>query len=559
MRRRQVTAFHFPSGGARGEVASSTVAVLGFVPCALAFLIALGAFVPAVAGERPNIVVVMTDDIGISDLGCYGGEIRTPNIDRLASGGLRFRRFYNNSICCPTRASLLTGLYPHQAGMGRMTDNLGTPSYLGELNDRCVTIAQVLQTAGYATYMSGKWHVTQLENPDNWPRQRGFDRFYGILGGSADYLAPLGLYRDNTRIDDEALGSSDYYITDAISDEAATFISGAPEDRPFFLYVAYNAPHWPLHAFESDIGAYDGVYDAGWDVLRQKRYDRMLAAGVIDPSFRLSPRDPDNPAWADEAHQEWQIRRMQVYAAQVSKVDEGIGRIVEVLKETGRFENTLILYLHDNGACHVEYATTRRAASMREKTRDGVPVVPGNRPDVMPGGEDTFQSYGRQWANLGNTPFRLYKSYQHEGGIISPLIAHWPRGIEARGEWSDQVGHVMDFMPTCLELAGAGYPSEWGGKPIPPLEGRSLVPALRGDSRVAQRTLYWEYSGAQAIREGDWKLVTYREPTWELYNFTADPTELDDLADRMPSRVRALAAAWDAWADKVGVIRRNAR
>jgi arylsulfatase len=522
----------------------------------IAFLIALAAFQPAIAAERPNIVIIMADDIGYSDLGCYGGEIRTPNIDRLAGRGLRFRRFYNNSICCPTRASLLTGLYPHQAGMGRMTTNLGTSGYSGELNDRCVTIAQVLQTAGYSTLMSGKWHVTQEDNRENWPRQRGFDRFYGTLGGSANFFTPRGLYRDNTNIDEEPLKDPDYYYTDAISGQAARFIREAEKGRPFFLYVAYTAPHWPLHAFERDIAGYDGVYEAGWDRLRQQRYERMLSTGVIDRSYRLSTRDETNPAWADEPHRSWQVRRMQVYAAQVSKVDEGVGRIVESLKATGRYENTLIFYLHDNGACHVEYAVDRKAASLSANTRDGRTVIPGNRPDVMPGGEDTFQSYGKQWANLGNTPFRLYKSYQHEGGIVTPLIAHWPGGIKPRGEWTDQVGHVMDFMPTCLELAGAEYPREWGGKPILPVEGLSLVPVLRGQERASHRALYWEYSNARAIRQGEWKLVAFRTPGWELYHLAADPTELDDLADRMPSRVSQLSAAWHAWADKTGVIKR---
>lgn len=543
----------------RGDAALAAIVVRTLLPRALAGFTFLASLAFAAAVERPNIVVVIADDIGYSDIGCYGGEIRTPNIDRLAAKGLRFRNFYNNSICCPTRASLLTGLYPHQAGMGRMDRNMGTPAYIGELNDQCVTIAQVLQGAGYTTLLSGKWHVTQRDNRENWPRQRGFDRFYGILGGSADYFAPLGLYRDNTRIDEEALETLGYYITDAISEQAANFISEAATDRPFFLYVAYNAPHWPLHAFERDVSAYDGVYDRGWDVLRQERYVRMLETGVIDASFRLSPRDEANPAWTDEQYQAWQVRRMQAYAAQVSKVDEGVGQIVEALKRAGRYENTLILYLHDNGACHVEYAVTRRAGSMRKATQDGRPVIPGNRPDVMPGGDHTFQSYGRQWANLGNTPFRLYKSYQHEGGIVTPLVAHWPRGIKSPGEWTDQVGHVMDFMPSFLELAGAEYPREWGGHAIRPMEGVSLVDVLREQTKRTPRTLYWEFQGARAVRQGDWKLVAYRQPTWELYDLAADPTEMDDLAHRMPSRVRQLAAAWDAWAEKVGVLQKDAR
>jgi arylsulfatase len=250
---------------------------------------------------------------------------------------------------------------------------------------------------------------------------------------------------------------------------------------------------------------------------------------------------------------------MQVYAAQVSKVDQGVGRIVEALKAAGRYENTLIFYLHDNGACHVEYAVDRKAASMPSVTRDGRPVIPGNRPDVMPGGEDTFQSYGQQWANLGNTPFQLYKSYQHEGGIITPLIAHWPRGIPSQRKWTDQAGHVMDFMPTCLELAGAAYPREWHGKPLLPVEGLSLAPLLRGQAREVSRTLFWEYSGARAVRQDRWKLVAERRGPWELYDLSIDPTETANLAERMPARARELEAAWDAWADRVGVLKSNAR
>ena len=394
--------------------------------------------------NRPNILLIMNDDMGYSDIGCYGGEVRTPNLDRLAENGVRLTQFYNTARCCPTRASILTGLHPHQVGIGWMTAQLDEDGYRGSLSDTCVTIGEALKLAGYGTYMSGKWHVSHDQGPDGpkycWPRQRGFDRYFGILGGAANYWQPNTLTRDNDAVDLKSL-PEDFFLTDAISDEAAGYIrehAATQGDTPFFLYTAYSSPHWPLHAHEDDIARYQGRFAAGWDRLREERLERMRGMGILDASWPMTDRDPSQPPWDEAPHKAWQQRRMEVYAAQVDRMDQGIGRIVAALEETGRIDNTLILFLADNGACAEEFAAEVRPLPSTypggtTKTRDGRTVLRGNDPTVMPGPEHTYQSYGVAWANLSNTPFREYKHWVHEGGIATPLIAHWPSVIDDHG------------------------------------------------------------------------------------------------------------------------------
>ena len=522
------------------------------------------------AAPRPNIIVILSDDMGYSDIGCYGSEVATPTLDRLASGGLRFTQFYNTGRCCPTRASLMTGLYPHQAGIGHMMNDRGHPGYRGDLNAHCVTIAQVMGTAGYRCYMAGKWHITKTVRPakeagkHNWPRQRGFDRFYGTIHGAGSFFDPNSLTRDNTLI---APSDPNYYYTDAISDNAAKFISEHDREKPFFMYVAYTAAHWPMHAKPSDIAKYKGRYDAGWDELRDERLARMRKMGLLDRAWPLSPNVQD---WAQARNKPWQRARMEVYSAMIDSMDQGISRIVAALKKTGQFDNTLLLFLQDNGGCQEEFGSrgavrpknlARRPAmkpgelqySMVPKiTRDGRPVRQGL--GVMPGPADTYVAYGIQWANASNTPFREYKHFVHEGGISTPLIAHWPRGISDRGKFRHEPGHLVDIMATCVDLAGARYPTQWNKSSVRPMEGKSLVPVFAGKD-LQDRPLYWEHEGNRAVRVGDWTLVAKgRKGPWELYNLKADRSELKNLAKSDPARATELKSLWNTWAIRANVL-----
>lgn len=514
----------------------------------------------------PNVVLILADDLGFSDLGCFGGEIRTPNLDRLAAHGVRLSAFYNTARCSPSRASLLTGLHPHQTGIGVLTSDDRPRSYPGTLNDRCVTLAEILKGAGYTTCLSGKWHLasdTRQPN-DAWPTRRGFDHFFGTLVGCGSYFQPGTLMRGETNVEDEPLGQ-DFYYTDAITDEAVAFLHGrqAPaedESQPFFLYVGYTAPHWPLHAREEDVARYRGRYADGWDVLRERRMRQLLDAGVLDETAKLSERDPTQPSWSAAEHREWQARRMEVYAAQVDRMDQGIGRIVRSLEETGCFEDTLVIFLSDNGASaeHLplwDDAERFQARSdlLRTRTRDGRPVQIGNRPEVLPGPEDTYASYGRAWANLSNTPFRFYKRWVHEGGIAAPLVISWPNGHLDDGSVVRAPFQLTDVVPTILEATGARYPDQYAGRSVLPYEGRSMLSALRGEA-APDGTLYWEHVGNAAIRRGRWKLVREHPHPWELYDVSRDRSETDDLADRYRETVQELAAAWQTWADRVGVI-----
>jgi len=511
---------------------------------------------------KPNILLILSDDMGYSDLGCYGGEVRTPNLDSLAADGLRYTQFYNTARCCPSRASLLTGLYPHQADIGHMMDDDGIDGYHGDLNPNTVTIAEALGRGGYSTYMSGKWHVTQfVDGPKhNWPCQRGFDDFYGIIGGAANYYQPRTLTRNNERIEPEG---DDYFLTDAISDEAVRQLrdhAANEHGKPFFQYVAYTAPHWPLHAHEKDIARYKGRFDAGWDELRKQRVRRMVDMGIISERWTLTERDPRVKPWADAEHKQWQTRRMEVYAAQIDSMDQGIGRIMATLKDIGQWDNTLIVFMSDNGGCAEELTDERTGRWVRNgtvkvgtaKTRDGRDVRFGNDRSIIPGSEDTYSSYGVPWANLSNTPFRLYKHWVHEGGIATPFIAHWPAGIKARGELRHQPAQLPDIMATFLDVAGIEYPSSFNGHDVKPPEGFSMVPTFT-DQPHNRNTLFWEHEGNRAVRKGKWKLVSRYPGDWELYDMDAERTELDNVADDHPEVVQELKGLYGAWAQKCNV------
>ncbi len=531
---------------------------------------------PVRAADRPNILLIMSDDMGYSDLGCYGGEIATPNLDALAAGGVRFTQFYNGARCCPTRASLLTGLYPHQAGMGFMIRRVEAPGYLGDLSRQAVTLAEVLRGGGYRTAMAGKWHVARshaMKDTTNWPVQRGFDRFYGTIRGFGSFYDPDTLTRQNTFItpeNDPEYKPDNYYYTEAISDNAVAFLrESAGTAQPFFLYVAYTAAHWPLQAPEKDLAKYRGKYDAGYDAVRRGRIERLKQLGLMPAGWKEAPTIG---RWDEVKDKAWEARCMETYAAMIDNMDQGIGRIIGQLKQDGRFDNTLVLFLQDNGACAerngrqpVKRAAPKDLRPLRPdelqtrsgppmQTRDGRWVKSG--PGVMAGPADSYIGYGEAWANVANTPFREYKHWAHEGGISTPLIVHWPAGLSRarRGAFETQPGHIVDIMATCVDVSGAKYPNEYNGEKIKPMEGVSLVPAFAGRPLARKQPLFWEHESNRAVRDGRWKLVAMEDRPWELYDMVSDRTEMHDLAAQHPDKVRELAAAWDAWAQRADVL-----
>jgi arylsulfatase A-like enzyme len=492
---------------------------------------------PAMAAQRPNIVLIMADDMGFSDLGCYGSEIQTPNLDKLAAGGMRFTQFYNNARCCPTRAALLTGLYPHQAGIGHMVGDYGVPGYRGFLNDRCRTIAEVLRPAGYTTLMAGKWHVG--EDRSHWPHDRGFDRYFGLISGGSNYWR-LDPGRKMAMDDVAYTPSEPFYMTDLFTNHAIQFLDSQGQgDKPFFLYVAYTSPHWPLHAHPQDIAKYKGKYMIGWDELRRQRHKRMIDMGLVDARWPLTPRDATANSWDEVKNKADCDLRMAVYAAQIDRMDQNIGRILARLRELKIDQNTLVLFLADNGGC----------AEVIDRGTKGVP----------PGPADSFLSYGLPWANASNTPFRRYKHWVHEGGISTPLIAYWP-GVIKPNQMTHQPGHIIDLMATFVDVAGARYPETCDGHPITPLEGKSLLPIFQGETRKGHDAIFWEHEGNRAVRQGKWKLVSMHPERgrndpgrWELYDLEADRTELHNLADKNPDKVKELATLYDAWAKRANV------
>ena len=487
------------------------------------------------APDRPNIVVILVDDMGFSDLGCYGGEIPTPHLDALAAGGLRFSQCYNTARCCPTRASLLTGLYSHQAGVGHMTEDEGLPGYRGRLGDECVTVAEALRAAGYFTSIAGKWHVGQNHGVAPW--NRGFDRSLNPAAGGF-YFAGAPKYE--LSLDGEAIAGDDprlpagWYSTDLWTSFGLRFIDDArAAGKPFFLYLPHNAPHFPLQARPEEIARFRGRYREGWDVLARRRFERQRELGLVDSRWIPAPRPAAVAAWdslpADE--QDRFDHLMATYATTVHLMDRAIGDLVAGLRDRSLLDDTLILFLSDNGG-NAESGPSGRTV--------GDPTQP-----------DSSWFCGESWAYLQNVPFRKAKHFVHEGGIATPLIVHWPGGITARGEWCHQPAHVIDILPTCLDACGGEFPESRAGRPAPRPEGMSLLPASRGERRD-RGPLFWEHEGNAAVRVGDLKLVrTGRGGPWELYDVSADRTEQHDLAADRPTDVAALAERWQAWAARV--------
>jgi arylsulfatase len=487
----------------------------------------------------PNFIVIMVDDMGFSDISPYGGEIETPYLEELSQQSYFFTQFYNAGRCAPTRASLLTGLYPHKAGVGEMVTPENRPGYYGRLSEESVTTAEVLREAGYQTFMSGKWHVTHYDysgdttvlHKETWPLQRGFDRFFGTISGAGSYYTPKSLMSGNTFI----TPADSFYYTTAITDTAIAFLEDADSNTPFFLYMAHVAPHWPLHAPEDLIDKYVTRYTAGWDEVRKARLDKQLALGIFETTINYNQLPALENKWEDEEFKEWQIYRMAVYAAQLELVDQGIGKLITKLKELNLFDNTMIIFLSDNGGSPeiINGVDTRHCYF-----ENG-----GTRTDVLPGQPDTYASYGPTWATVSNTPYRLFKSYSHEGGIISPLLIHWPREIK-EASIVRTPAHVIDIMPTLVAAAGARYPSEYKNRVVAPFQGQSLF------SESRSRALFWEHLGNKAVRKGDWKLVAKNGEPWELYQITEDPVERNDIAYLYPEKVNELSDMWREWADQ---------
>ncbi|MGH9158832.1 MAG: arylsulfatase [Vicinamibacteraceae bacterium] len=495
---------------------------------------------------RPNIVLIMADDMGYSDIGSYGGEIDTPNVDRLAAEGIRFSQFYNAARCSPTRASLLTGLYPHQAGLGHMPDGYATvvretfdsASYMDHLASDKAAIAERLREAGYATFMAGKWHIGY--DRSEWPVARGFDRSFALIGGAMNYYGHGVQLSGKTQAPPMAVDNQAYsppregfFSTDAFSDRAAGFIRDHEGDKPFFLYLAYNAPHWPLQAPPADVEKYRGRYLKGWDEIRRARYRRLVDLGLIARTWDLAPRPDQVPSWAsapEQEKQQWDLE-MSIYAAMIERMDAGIGRVLEALQERGLEKDTLVIFLSDNGG----------AAEDPNRSRKGAPL----------GGRDSYEGYDIRGAHVSSAPFRLTKKYVHEGGIATPLIVRWPARIQQGGEIRHEPAHIIDVVPTVLDAAAVSRQDRVQNRAASPLEGASLVPVFASEP-LSPRTIYWEHEGNRAVRQGRWKLVSEHPGAWELYDMQKDRTELHDLSREEPEKARELAQLYERWAARVG-------
>ncbi|MDR1864549.1 MAG: arylsulfatase [Bacteroidales bacterium] len=517
-----------------------------FFKSSLATLVASGLSVCAQQHKSPNIILIMTDDMGYSDIGCYGGEIPTPNIDYLAKNGIRYTRFYNTGRSCPTRASLLTGLYPHQAGIGGMSEDPGSNKnaekgdekpfgYKGFLNHNCVTIAEVLKEAGYHTYMTGKWHLG-MHGMDKWPLQRGFEHFYGILSGATNYFRPgggRGLTLDNSNLPSP---QPPYYTTDAFTDHAVRFIDSCKDDQPFFLYLAFNAPHWPLQAKDEDIEKFVGKYETGWEDIRNKRLQRMIELGLVKKEWGMA--EWESRKWSDLSEKEKHdmALRMSVYAAQISAVDENVGKLLDCLKEQNRIENTLIVFLSDNGAC----------AEPHNETGSGTVE------DINNTNSWNQPSYGLPWAQVSNTPYRKYKIRAYEGGISTPLILSWPAQFSGYNhQIRDNVGFLPDIMATFVDAANAKYPETYhDGQPIFPMEGSSLLPTAANRNVVLHEYIFGEHFNNCYVRWKNWKAVKdEKSSVWELFDMDNDRTERNDLAQTYPEVLKNMTVKWDKWAN----------
>ena len=480
----------------------------------------LGAINISVAEEQPNVILIMVDDMGYSDIGCYGGEINTPNLDALAKNGIRFRQFYNTGKCHSSRVTLLSGLHSYQAGKAQEN---GTVKLHNHNVARGVSIAQVLREAGYYTAVSGKWHIT----PE--PDEFGFDRFFGFLPGC------IHNYFDSNKLqlDGESYTGKPAYITDLITDHGIEFIEEAQsKEKPFFLYLPYNAPHYPLQAPQEQIDKYRGKYSKGWSAIRDARIEKMKTLGLVGADW--PPADPkvallrDWDAFSD-ADRDYQDYIMATYAGMVDRIDQNLGRIIEKLKATDALDNTLILFFSDNGACD---ATMLRERELFERKTPAT-------------NSKSFITQGTDWAFVSNAPYRGFKAHMHEGGIISPLIAHWPAGIAKPGRIDHQnVFHLMDLMPTVVELCGGTYPEQFEGRNIEPMNGISMTPAFAGKKAERDGGIYQMFGVNRAYRLGDWKIVSKGGSRWELYNMVEDPTEQNDLAAQHPEKVETLKAMW---------------
>lgn len=507
--------------------------------------------------SKPNIILIMADDMGYSDIGCFGSEISTPNLDKLGYEGMRITQFYNASRCCPSRAALLTGLYPHQAGIGDMVGDWGIPAYHGYLNDQCITLGEALKLSGYSTYISGKWHVGE-ERP-HWPLDRGFDRYFGLIQGASSYF-DIRQYRKSSLPDHPqkvmAFDSiryyppdSGFYMTDAFVEHAIEFLDYHEEkndESPFFLYLPFNAPHWPLHALPEDIEKYKGKYMSGWSELREERFLRMKDLGIFKNVWEMSPaysaKVPEWDSLSIEEKEIWDLR-MAVYAAMIDRMDQGIGRILDLLDKKGQSENTLIVFIADNGGCHEEIFRSDNFVRKSE-----API----------GTQWSFDAYGFPWANASNTPFQLFKHWTMEGGIATPFIAYWPGKIKPG--ISHEVGHIIDIMPTFLEVAEGNYPESFHGKNLIPVEGESLIPVLFNNGNYPERTLFWEHEGNKAMRWEGWKIVSVRHPgndydkSWQLYDMDMDRTELRDVSNIFPYIKRNMLKEYESWEKRAGVL-----
>jgi arylsulfatase len=496
------------------------------------------------ASEKPNIVLILADDMGFSDLGSFGSEINTPNLDKLAHEGLRITQFYNSGRCCPSRAALLTGLYPHQAGVGDMVQDKGTPAYQGYLSKNSATIAQLLKTAGYNTIVSGKWHVGLV--PSAWAVNRGFDQSFTMQNNGSSYFNSEPLYNDGRTVTFQLNGrqiqryDTSRYLTQAITDFAVQSIDRIRnQEKPFFLYLAYNAPHWPIQALPEDIARYKGKYLQGWDALREARYRRLIELGIIQKEWKLSPRYEKAPEWnaLPAAEKDQWDTRMAIYAAMIDRMDQCIGQVLDKVKAIGRERNTLVIFLSDNGGSG-------------DTVREWSYV---NRKNGEPGSAHSIDSYDPPWGNASNTPFKLFKKNTHEGGIASPFIAWFPGKIRGNA-WSTQVSHITDVMPTLLEMAGVEYPETFENERLIPLAGTSLTHLFKTPEQVRDKTIFWEHEGSRAVRKANWKLVAEIGQPWELYDLKTDRSENHNLASRYPQKVKELEKEYLEWAAKVGVV-----
>lgn len=496
----------------------------------------LAAEVPA---KQPNIIVILADDMGFSDLGCYGGEVHTPNLDKLAAEGLRFSQFYNCALCGPSRAALMTGLYPHQVGMTQWT---------GLLPNNCVTMFEVLKHAGYTTCAVGRLDMVTAEDwhePGNITHH--VDRFFGSTGhtGPGNYFADVrstAFYRDGKPYSLPKGG----YKTDLITDFTVEFLQQRGKAKPFLLYMAHYAPHWPLHAKPEDIARYRGLYRRlGWDAAREQRLKHLVEKGILPPKTKLSPRDARAAPWSETPYLDWEAERMAVYAAQIDCLDQSVGRVMDTLRSTGADKNTLIFFLSDNGASDQSVGQLDKPGQTWRS--DGTRTRVGNKPDIQPGPADHFVTAGPAWANVANAPFREHKMTNYEGGIASPLIAWWPGVITQTGCVSAELSHITDITATVLDAAGQTYPTDFNNHVVTPLAGKSLLPVLQGGTRHGHGSLCWATGGSKAVRMGDWKLVSLPGKTWELYDLSTDRTELKDLAQQEPERVAAMAKVFETW------------